>query len=38
MLALLTTQGRITALGHSPASQTEQIDHLIRYCAAGLST
>ncbi|MEQ8922849.1 MAG: TetR/AcrR family transcriptional regulator [Roseovarius sp.] len=37
MLALLTSQGRIAALGQSPAPQADQIDHLIRYCAAGLA-
>lgn len=37
MLALLTSQGRIGALGQSPAPETDQVDHLIRYCAAGLS-
>ena len=37
MLALLTSQGRIGALGQRPAPEAEQIDHLIRYCAAGLS-
>ncbi|KZY48007.1 TetR family transcriptional regulator, partial [Roseovarius sp. HI0049] len=37
MLALLTSQGRIAALGHSTAADAAQIDHLIRYCAAGLS-
>ena len=37
MLALLTSQGRIGALGQRPAPEADQIDHLIRYCAAGLS-
>lgn len=37
MLALLTSQGRIGALGRTPAQEADQIDHLIRYCAAGLS-
>lgn len=37
MLALLTTQGRIAALGGEPVTEAQQVDHLIRYCAAGLS-
>ena len=37
MLALLTSQGRITALGHAPAPEADQVDHLVRYCAAGLA-
>lgn len=37
MLALLTSQSRIAALGHAPAPEADQIDHLIRYCAAGLA-
>jgi len=36
MLALLTSQGRINALGGGSASQDDQIDYLVRYCAAGL--
>ncbi|MFU8862365.1 MAG: TetR/AcrR family transcriptional regulator [Rhodobacterales bacterium] len=36
MLALLTSQGRIGALGGESAPQDDQIDYLVRYCAAGL--
>jgi len=38
MLALLTTQERIAALGEAKSPEGEQIDHLIRYCAAGLAS
>lgn len=34
MLALLTSQGRINALGEGRAEQEGQIDYLVRYCAA----
>jgi len=37
MLALLTSQGRIGALGGGCASQEGQVHHLVRYCAAGLT-
>lgn len=37
MLALLTSQGRLQALGGAPADEDEQIARLIRFCAAGLS-
>ncbi|EAQ02336.1 transcriptional regulator, TetR family protein [Pseudooceanicola batsensis HTCC2597] len=36
MLALLTTQDRIAALGGGDAPEEEQMAHLVRYCAAGL--
>ncbi|WP_375175034.1 TetR/AcrR family transcriptional regulator [Pseudooceanicola sp.] len=35
MLALLATQERIAALGGDTSPEEEQIDHLIRFCAAG---
>jgi len=37
MLALLTTQGRIEALGGGPADEEAQIAHLVRFCAAGIA-
>lgn len=37
MLALLTSQGRLHALGGGAADAEQQIAHLIRFCAAGLS-
>ncbi|EAQ11343.1 TetR family transcriptional regulator [Maritimibacter alkaliphilus HTCC2654] len=37
MLALLTSQGRIAALGGEMRAADAQIDHLIRFCAAGLA-
>ncbi len=37
MLALLTTQGRIGALGGELPEEDTQIRHLVQYCAAGLS-
>lgn len=37
MLALLTSQGRIGALGRTAAPEAQQIDRLIRFCAAGLA-
>ncbi|MEC7765277.1 MAG: TetR/AcrR family transcriptional regulator [Pseudomonadota bacterium] len=37
MLALLTTQGRIEALGGGARESEEQIAHLVRFCAAGLT-
>lgn len=36
MLALLTSQSRIKALGAGASNASEQIDHLITFCAAGL--
>ncbi|MZR11995.1 TetR family transcriptional regulator [Maritimibacter sp. DP07] len=36
MLALLTSQGRIAALGGGAAPDKEQLDHLLRFSAAGL--
>lgn len=36
MLALLTSRERIGALGAGVSSQDAQIDHLVRFCAAGL--
>lgn len=36
MLALLTSQGRINALGGGGAAQDDRIDYLVRFCAAGL--
>jgi AcrR family transcriptional regulator len=36
MLALLTSQGRINSLGGGSAPQDDQIDYLVRFCAAGL--
>ncbi|CUH67307.1 TetR family transcriptional regulator [Thalassovita gelatinovora] len=38
MLALLTSQGRIGALGGVATTEDRQIQHLIRFCAAGLAT
>lgn len=38
MLALLTSQGRIAALGGGTAAdEAAQLDHLVRFCAAGLA-
>jgi len=37
MLALLTSQDRIGALGADRQTEDEQIAHLVRFCAAGLS-
>lgn len=37
MLALLTSQGRIAALGGTPAPEEQQFDHLIHFCAAGFA-
>lgn len=37
MLALLTSKERIGALGKGPAEQGDQINHLIRFCVAGLN-
>jgi len=37
MLALLTSQGRIGALGGTAAPEDDQIQHLVRFCAAGLT-
>lgn len=36
MLALLTSRERIATLGGSARASGEQIDHLVRFCAAGL--
>tara|TARA_R100000322_G_scaffold133072_6_gene89038 strand:- start:27078 stop:27650 length:573 start_codon:yes stop_codon:yes gene_type:complete len=36
MLALLTSRERIGVLSGEDAAQEDQIDHLIRFCAAGL--
>lgn len=36
MLALLTSQGRMDALGGGNVPQDDRIDYLVRYCAAGL--
>lgn len=36
MLALLTSQERIGTLGDGRAAEAAQIDHLVRFCAAGL--
>lgn len=37
MLALLTSQGRISALGGGSTAQAAQIDHLVGFCAAGFA-
>lgn len=37
MLALLTSRSRIDALGAGSETEDQQIDHLIRFCAAGFS-
>jgi len=37
MLALLTSQGRIGALGDGLAEEEAQVAHLVRFCAAGLA-
>lgn len=37
MLALLTSQGRLHALGGGAVDEDQQIAHLVRFCAAGLS-
>ena len=38
MLALFTSHWRITALGKEAPDPSEQLDHLVSYCAAGLSS
>jgi AcrR family transcriptional regulator len=37
MLALLTSEQRISALGGKGATQNTQVDHLIRFCVAGFN-
>ncbi|SDN84161.1 transcriptional regulator, TetR family [Lutimaribacter pacificus] len=37
MLALLTARGRIAVLAGGDAAEEAQLDHLIRYCAAGMA-
>ena len=37
MLALLTSADRIASLGGSVRSEADQIDRLIRFCAAGMA-